>query len=81
MNIYQKSIIEDSGCTESEVEEVEDIMRNTIVHSTLDWLSAAQFKKAAKEAYDVYKFMNSEEGKQYIANLEAQMEVKYGGQK
>ena len=54
MNHYQKSILEITHCQESDVDEIEDIMRNTILHSTLDWLSAKQFNKYALEAYDVF---------------------------
>lgn len=55
MTHYENSIIKATGCSESEVAQVEDIMRHTILHSTLDWLTAKQFDTAAKEAYDVFK--------------------------
>lgn len=54
---YQNSIMKASGCTQEEVNEVEDYMRNSIVHSTLDWLSASQFNRAAKEAYELYQLI------------------------
>ena len=47
--------MKDTNCNPSDVEEIEDIMRDDIVHSTLDWLSAQQFKKSAVEAYELFK--------------------------
>jgi hypothetical protein len=76
-NYYQKQIIEATKCTEQEVVEVEDIMRNEVVHSTLDWLTKRQFNKAAKDAYEVYKYLNSEQGKKYVAEYMAELEAKY----
>lgn len=67
---YQKSIAEATGCTSEQVSEVEDIMRNDIVHSTLDWLSPKQFNKAAKEAYDLYIYLHSPKGIQYMREFE-----------
>lgn len=72
MSIYKEMIITATGCTESEAYDVEDIMRNDIVHSTLDWLTKRQFNKAAKEAYEVYVYMLSDEGKAYIQTLTEQ---------
>jgi hypothetical protein len=34
--------------------EVEDLMRHTIFHSTLDWQSRALLEKGAREAYGIY---------------------------
>lgn len=78
LSYYAKLIIESTGCKESEVAEVEDIMRNDVVHSTLDWLTKAQFKKYAKQAYEVYVLINSEVGKKMIAEYQAELESKYG---
>ena len=66
---YSELIIKATNCKENEVKQVEDIMRNDIVHSTLDWLSPKQFYKAAKEAYEVYLFIHSDEGEKYISEL------------
>jgi len=60
---YEKSIIEYTGCSIDEVEEVEDIMRNEIFHSTLDWQDKDLFKQGAKEAYEVYKELKKVTGK------------------
>jgi hypothetical protein len=53
---YHDVITEATGVTdEKTLEEIEDIMRNTIFHSTLDWQTRAELKKASREAYRVYK--------------------------
>jgi hypothetical protein len=77
LSYYAKQIIESTGCKESEVAEVEDIMRNDVLHSTLDWLTKPQFKKAAKDAYEVYLFLHSETGKRYVEEYMAEIENKY----
>jgi hypothetical protein len=71
MTFYQKQIIEATGCTGNEVREVEDILRNTILHSTLDWICKADMIRYSREAYEVYKCMKSEAGKAYMKKLEA----------
>jgi hypothetical protein len=55
MNFYEKIIVESTGATHDEAVAIEDIMRNDIFHSTLDWQTKAQLKKAAKEAQEIYK--------------------------
>lgn len=52
---YQQSILEITGCKPEEASEIEEIMRETILHSTLDWLSKEQFKKTALEAQEVHQ--------------------------
>lgn len=70
MTHYQKSISEIINVTDlSVLQEVEDIMRNTIFHSTLDWQSEAQFNKGAKEAYQIYLYLQTSEGKKYMESL------------
>jgi len=50
MNGYQQIIKEATGCPDKDLQELEDIMRDVIFHSTLDWQTKGQLKKAAKEA-------------------------------
>lgn len=50
MNLYQQLIIEATAASDRDVEYIEDIMRNDIFHSTLDWQTRAQLISAAKEA-------------------------------
>lgn len=71
--MYKESILAATKCKEHEVAEVEDLMRNVILHSTLDWLSKSQFNKAAKEAYELYLFMQTDEGKKMMQEIENEM--------
>jgi len=50
MTFYQKLIIKATGANPVDAEYIEDIMRNDIFHSTLDWQTRAQLVRAAKEA-------------------------------
>ena len=57
---YQRSISKAINITDvAIINEVEDIMRNDIFHSTLDWQSHEQFVQGAKEAYELYPFIMS----------------------
>lgn len=67
MNYYSKLIIEATGCSEDAVNEIEELMRDE--YSTLNGLSPEKFKRAAKAAYETYKYMQSDEGKAYIEML------------
>jgi hypothetical protein len=48
-------IMADTGCTVDEAGLVEDIMRNEVFHSTLDWQSRAEFRRGAKKAWRIYQ--------------------------
>ena len=50
MSSYVEMICQDTGCTPEDAAMIEDIMRNDIFHSTLDWQSRAEFKTGAREA-------------------------------
>ncbi|KKW22418.1 MAG: hypothetical protein UY62_C0005G0015 [Parcubacteria group bacterium GW2011_GWF2_50_9] len=50
MNFYQDLIIKATGANKADAEYIEDIMRNDIFHSTLDWQSRTQLARAAKDA-------------------------------
>lgn len=54
-------IIAATGCPETDAAEVEEIMRHTIFHSTLDWQTRAELELGAKQAYTVLKQLRSEE--------------------
>lgn len=61
---YTKSISEATGIIDPKVlDELEDIMRNDIFHSTLDWQTKEEFDKGAKEAVEVY---NAIKGKTFV---------------
>ena len=53
MNHYQERIQRVTGSTDTEAQEIEDVMRHDIFHSTLDWQPAPLFDKAARVAYAV----------------------------
>lgn len=55
---YEKNIMADTGCAESEVVLVEEIMRRDVLHSTLDWLTPDEFRRAALEAFAVFKMLH-----------------------
>lgn len=55
MTGYHKQIQDATGCLDSEVEEIEDIMRHHVFHSTLDWQTKEQFDEGAVMAYEVFK--------------------------
>jgi hypothetical protein len=70
MNYYQTLIIEATGCPETDAQEVENYMRDTIFHSTLDWQSKAQLNKGARQAWTDIQYMRSPEGIAYMKELE-----------
>jgi len=55
VSIYQNLIIKATGVDAKDAGYVEDIMREDIFHSTLDWQSRAQFVRAAREAVEMLK--------------------------
>lgn len=55
MNHYQHLIIEATGCTAAEAVEIEEIMRQDIFHSTLDWQSRRTLVRAAQLGYESLK--------------------------
>ena len=73
LNHYQKSIIEATGCNPEDAAEIEDLMRNTIFHSTLDWQTKRQFNKGAREAKELLEYMRSPAGIAEIERVEREM--------
>ena len=53
--MYNKMIKEILNCDDLIAEEVQEIMRNDIFHSTLDWQTKKEFEKGAKEAFELYQ--------------------------
>ena len=66
-------IVQWTGCSPADAPEIEDYMRHDIFHSTLDWQTLAQLKKAAKEAWKDIQFMRSPAVIAYLNELEQQM--------
>ncbi len=53
MTFYQDLIIKATGANMRDAGHIEDIMRNDIFHSTLDWQSRVQLARAAKTAAEM----------------------------
>ena len=58
---YHDRIKEITNCTESEVKHVEDLMRNVVFHSTLDWQTREEFENGARLAYLVFQRLKKED--------------------
>ncbi|MBI4376337.1 MAG: hypothetical protein HY549_07785 [Elusimicrobia bacterium] len=54
-SFYRSLVIEATGINEKEAGYVEEIMREDIFHSTLNWQSRAQFVRGAREAVEMLK--------------------------
>lgn len=70
---YQKQIHEATGCNPEDAAEIEQIMRDTIFKSTLDWQTKAQFNTGARKAKELFDYMRSDEGKAHMAQVEDEM--------
>lgn len=53
MRGYETAIIEATGCGPEDAELIEDIMRNEVFHSTLDWQTREQFSVGARQAAQI----------------------------
>ncbi len=60
MTFYQDLIIKATGVNVKDAGYVEDIMREDIFHSTLDWQSRTQFVRGAREAVEMLKVYRSD---------------------
>jgi hypothetical protein len=52
-NSYRRFIIEELSCNEEDAAIIEDLMREHVFHSTLDWQSEAQLRRGAREAWAI----------------------------
>lgn len=57
LGYYEKRITEVTKCSEVEATVVEEIMRSSIFHSTLDWQTVEEFEAGARLAYHALKEM------------------------
>lgn len=55
MNAYAKFIIDETNCSLDEAFEIEEIMREEIFHSTLDWQTPEQFRVGALAALEIFR--------------------------
>jgi hypothetical protein len=59
---YGRMIIEATGCSATEVDAIEEIMRDIVFHSTLDWQTPEELKQGARTAYAIFQEMNERGG-------------------
>ena len=52
---YSQLIADATGAPEHLLPLLENLMRDEVFHSTLDWQSAAQLADGARQAYDLYR--------------------------
>ncbi len=52
---YRALIIDATGASPEDAAQIEDIMRKDIFHSTLDWQTSVQLRKAAKEGAEILR--------------------------
>jgi hypothetical protein len=57
MEFYREIIMSATGCSREEAMKIEDIMRDVIFHSTLDWLTREEFEEGARLAQAVLREM------------------------
>lgn len=55
MSTYRETIKRATGCADAEAVEIEDVMRNVIFHSTLDWQTREELEDAARLAVEVIR--------------------------
>lgn len=67
MSAYEDAIIEDTRCKRADAAMIEDIMRNEVFHSTLDWQTPAQFRQGARRAAKIL-----EQNRELFENFRAQ---------
>lgn len=73
MSAYEDAIIEGTRCSRADAAMIEDIMRNEVFHSTLDWQTRAQFRKGARRAARILE-QNRELFKDFRAQIRASFE-------
>ena len=78
MSAYSKDINEILSCTPADAEMIEDIMRNEVFHSTLDWQTEAQFSDGAKQAHTIFEANRSQFEEYYQTSNEVLEELRSG---
>lgn len=75
MSYCQEEIKRITGCLPEDASKIEQIMREDVVHSTLDWLTAKQFARAAKKAQQLLE-TNREMYETHFAQIRAFFDAK-----
>ena len=70
---YTQQIIKATNCDPSDAPRIEEIMRQHIFHSTLDWQTVRQFNNGAKKAKEFMDFERSPEGVEMAKRVEDEM--------
>ncbi len=55
MSTYRDIIRQATGCADAEAAEIEDLMRNVIFHSTLDWQTREELEEAARLGLEILR--------------------------
>ena len=55
MSTYRDTIKRATGCTDADAVRIEDVMRNVIFHSTLDWQAREELEEGARLAVEVIR--------------------------
>jgi hypothetical protein len=55
MSRYREIIKQATGCNDRKAIEIENIMRNVIFHSTLDWQTREELQNAARLAVEILR--------------------------
>jgi hypothetical protein len=61
MSIYQQIIRHATKCSDAEAFQIEDVMRNVIFHSTLDWQTHEELESAARLGCKIVRQMAVED--------------------
>lgn len=52
---YQRCIVDELRCSLSKAAMIEDIIRNQVFHSTLDWQTLAQLRRGVRQAWIIFR--------------------------
>jgi len=50
---YQRDIVDQLGCSAADAAMIENIMRNEVFHSTLDWQSESELQRGTRKAWAI----------------------------
>jgi len=65
---YTSVIMEATGCSPVEADRIEDVMRNDIFNSTLDWQSREELEEAARLALAILQHMDHDSAAEHVSS-------------
>jgi hypothetical protein len=77
-NAYQAMIMHATGCSTADAAIVEDIMRNEIFHSTLDWQTQSELQSGARQAHRLFTANRADYESCHRAAREAYLQMRWG---